>query len=586
MRALKRSDFLCLLLCPLLAMGAPAHARQPLEADDNPEAATGYSVKPLAHARHFMLATANPLASEAGYQVLKQGGSATDAVIAAQLVLAVVEPQSSGLGGGAFMLHYQADTGDLQVYDSRETAPAAARADRFLRDGKPIPFKEAVNNGRAVGTPGILRGLELAHRDHGKLPWKTLFAPAIALCEQGFAVSPRLHALLEDERVELLKQPAAAHHFFDADGRAWPVGHVLKNPEMAAVLHRVADEGPDAFYRGGIARDIVAAVRNHPQPGDLSEGDLAGYKAVVRAPVCGRYRGYLLCGPPPPSSGPLTILQMLGALEQYPIGSMKPGSLRAVHYFSEAGRLAFADREVYEADPAFVNVPVAALLDPRYLRARGALIRPDRSTGRARPGDPAGMLHVSGKDDAFEVPSTSHLVAVDRDGNVVSMTTTIESAFGSKIMVRGFLLNNEMTDFSSSYQDAQGRLVANRVEPGKRPRSAMSPMIVFRMGKPYLATGSPGGSAIINYVAKTLIAVLDWHMDIQQALALPNMGSRNRATELEQGTSLARLAPGLRAMGHQVVEKDFPSGLQGIVIGPDGLTGGADPRREGVALGD
>lgn len=586
MRVLKRSDSLCLLLCSLLVLGAPAQARQLPDVDDNPEAATGYSVKPLAHARHFMLATANPLASEAGYQVLKQGGSATDAVIAAQLVLAVVEPQSSGLGGGAFMLHYQADTGDLQVYDSRETAPAAARADRFLRGGKPIPFKEAVNNGRSVGTPGILRGLALAHRDHGKLPWKTLFAPAIALCEQGFAVSPRLHVLIEDERVELLKQPAAAHHFFDAGGRAWPVGHVLKNPEMAAVLHRVADEGPDAFYRGEIARDIVAAVRNHPQPGDLSEADLADYRAVVRAPVCGRYRGYLLCGPPPPSSGPMTILQMLGELEQYPIGGMKPESLQAVHYFSEAGRLAYADRDFYEADPAFVHVPVAALLDPRYLRARGALIRPDRSMGRAQPGDPAGMLHARGQDDAFEVPSTSHLVAVDRDGNVVSMTTTIESAFGSKIMVHGFLLNNEMTDFSSSYQDAQGRLVANRVEPGKRPRSAMSPMIVFRMGKPYLATGSPGGSTIINYVAKTLIAVIDWHMDIQQAVALPNMGSRNRATELEKGTGLVKLAPGLRALGHQVVETDFPSGLQGIVIGPDGLTGGADPRREGVALGD
>lgn len=582
MRALPR----IVLPCLLLACAAIAQAKQPAPADANPEAATGYTAKPLAHAKHFMLATANPLASGAGYQVLKQGGSATDAVIAAQLVLAVVEPQSSGLGGGAFMMHYQADTGDVQVYDSRETAPAAARADRFLRGGKPIPFHEAVNNGRSVGTPGVLRGLELAHRDHGRLPWKTLFGPAIALCEQGFAVSPRLHALLEEERVELLKQPAAAHHFFDADGRAWPVGHVLKTPELAAVLHRVADEGPDAFYHGQIAHDIVAAVRGHAQPGDLSEADLAGYRAVVRAPVCGRYRGYLLCGPPPPSSGPMTILQILGELEQYPMGRMQPESLQAVHYFAEAGSLAYADRDFYEADPAFVNVPVDALIDPRYLRARGALIRPDRSMGEARPGDPAGMLQARGKDDAFEVPSTSHLVAVDRDGNVVSMTTTIESAFGSKIMVHGFLLNNEMTDFSSSYQDAQGRLVANRVEPGKRPRSAMSPMIVFRMGKPYLATGSPGGSTIINYVAKTLMAVLDWRLDIQQAVALPNLGSRNHGVELEKGTALVKLEPALRAMGHEIVETDFPSGLQGIVIGPDGLTGGADPRREGVALGD
>ena len=567
---------------------AAARAAEPAldGADANPEAATGYTPKPLAHARHFMIATANPLASEAGYRVLRQGGSAADAVIAAQLVLAVVEPQSSGLGGGAFMMHYQAGTGDLQAYDSRETAPAAAREDRFLRDGKPIPFREAVNNGRAVGTPGLLRGLELAHRDHGKLPWKALFQPAIDLCEQGFAVSPRLHAELEQERVELLKQPAAARHFFDAEGRAWPAGHLLKNPEMAAVLRRVADEGPDAFYHGQIARDIVAAVRGHAQPGDLSLADLADYKAVARVPVCGHYRGYLLCGAPPPSSGPMTILQILGELEQYPMGRMKPESLQAVHYFAEAGSLAYADRNFYEADPAFAHVPVHALLDPRYLRARGALIRPGRSMGVARPGDPAGLLAVLGRDDSFEIPSTSHLVAVDRDGNVVSMTTTVESAFGSKIMVDGFLLNNEMTDFSASPRDARGRLVANRVEPGKRPRSAMSPMIVFRMGKPYLATGSPGGSTIINYVAKTLIAVLDWHMDIQHAVALPNLGSRNKGVELEKGTALVKLEPGLRAMGHKVVETDFPSGLQGIVIGPDGLTGGADPRREGVALGD
>lgn len=588
MRGIARAGLsLILLACMTAARAAqPGPEAAHSHPDSNPEAATGYTPKPLVRAKHFMIATANPLASEAGYQVLKQGGSAVDAVIAAQLVLAVVEPQSSGLGGGAFMMSYQASTGDLQNYDSRETAPAAAREDRFLRDGKPIPFHDAVNNGRAVGTPGLLRGLELAHRDHGKLPWKTLFEPAIALCEQGFAVSPRLHGELVQERADLLKQPAAAHHFFDAQGNAWPAGHILKNPAMAAVLHRVADEGPDAFYRGKIARDIVAAVHAHAQPGDLSLADLANYKAVVRTPVCGRYRGYLLCGAPPPSSGPMTILQILGELEQYPVGSMGPESLRFVHYFAEAGSLAYADRQYYEADPAYVHVPVQALLDPRYLHARGALIRPDRSMGVAKPGDPANLLMARGRDNSYEIPSTSHLVAVDREGDVVSMTTTVESAFGSKIMVDGFLLNNEMTDFSASPRDAQGRLVVNRVEPGKRPRSAMSPMIVFHQGKPYLAVGSPGGSTIINYVAKTLIAVLDWHMDIQQAIALPNLGSRNHGVELERGTNLVKLEPGLRAMGHKVEEMDFPSGLQGIVIGPDGLTGGADPRREGVALGD
>lgn len=554
--------------------------------DRNPEAATGYADRPLAHAREFMLATAHPLATEAGYRVLRQGGSAVDAAIAAQLVLAVVEPQSSGLGGGAFMVHYAAASGDLLVYDSRETAPAAATPDRFLRDGRPMSFREAVNNGRSVGTPGLLRGLEAAHRAHGRLPWKTLFAPAIALCEQGFAVSPRLHALLQDEQAELSRQPAAARYFYAPDGSAWPVGHILKNPELAAVLRRVADEGADAFYHGDIARDIVAAVRGHARPGDLSEADLAGYRAVVRAPVCGRYRGYLLCGPPPPSSGPMTVLQMLGELEQHPLGEMRPGTARAVHYFAEAGRLAYADRDFYAGDPAYVDVPVEALLDPRYLKARGALIRPDRSMGVAAPGDPAGLLQARARDDALEVPSTTHLSVVDREGNVVSMTSTIESAFGSKILVRGFLLNNEMTDFSMSPADARGRPAANRVEPGKRPRSAMAPMIVFRAGRPYLVVGSPGGSAIINYVAKTLVGVIDWGLDIQQAVALPNMGSRNRATELERGSALVRLAPALRAMGHEVAEVDFPSGLQGIMIGPEGLTGGADPRREGTALGD
>ncbi|WP_261171972.1 gamma-glutamyltransferase family protein, partial [Bordetella pertussis] len=384
----------------------------------------------------------------------------------------------------------------------------------------------------------------------------------------------------------LAAQPAAARYFYGPDGQAWPVGHRLRNPEFAATLRSIAREGADAFYRGPIARDIVAAVRAHPTPGDLAEADLAGYRAVVREPVCGLYRGYRLCGAPPPSSGPLAVLQMLGELEQYPLARMRPGSVEAVHYFSEAGRLAFADRDFYVADPAFVDVPVRALLDPAYLRQRGALIRPDRSMKTALPGDPQGLLAERARDDAIEVPSTSHLVAVDAAGNVVSMTSTIEAAFGSKIFVRGFLLNNEMTDFSSSYRDPEGRLVANRVEPGKRPRSSMAPMIVFRAGKPVLALGSPGGSAIINYVAKTLVGVLDWKLDVQQAIALPNLGSRNKETELERGTALEALAPALRRMGHEVRITDFPSGIQGIVIGPHGLAGGADPRREGLALGD
>ena len=570
------------LLC--LSMLPAAQARGPVAAEDrNPEAATGLAERPLVRAPHFMMVSANPHASAAGREMLRKGGSAVDAAIAAQLVLNLVEPQSSGIGGGAFLVTYSARDGRIETYDARETAPAAARPDRFLKDGKPMPFSQAVNNGMAVAVPGLLRGLELAHREHGRLPWRELFQPAIRLAERGFAVSPRLHALLAGNKA-LRRQEAAAAYFYAPDGAPWPVGHVLKNPDFARTLRAIAAHGADAFYTGDIARDVVAAVHAHPSPGDLSLQDLAGYRALKREPVCGGYRGYTLCGMGPPSSGPLAVLQILGELEQYPMGSYAPESLEAVHYFSEAGRLAFADRDFYVGDPDFVRVPVRALLDPAYLRARGALIRPDRSMKVALPGDPEGTLLSLGRDDAIEMPSTSHLAVVDAQGNALSMTTTIENEFGSKIFVRGFLLNNEMTDFSSSFQDPEGRLVANRIEPGKRPRSAMSPMIVLRDGKPYMVVGSPGGSAIINYVAKTLVGVLDWGLDIQKAISLPNMGSRNKETELEKGTPLEALAPALERMGHPVRLMDFPSGLHGIVI-DGGLQGGADPRREGQALG-
>ncbi len=575
-----------ILLAAAMAAMPAAWARTPPAAEDlNPEAASGTRARELARASHFMMVSANPLATRAGDEMLRRGGSVVDAAIATQLVLNLVEPQSSGIGGGAFMVLYSARGGRLQTYDSRETAPAAARPDRFLdAQGKPLPFAQSVNNGMSVGVPGLLRGLELAHKEHGVLPWADLFQPAIRLAEQGFAVSPRLHKLLAGNKA-LPQQAAAAAYFYGPGGEAWPVGHVLKNPDFARTLRAVAEHGADAFYQGDIARDIVAAVHGHAVPGDLSLADLAGYRARTRPPVCGAYRGYRLCGMGPPSSGPLAVLQMLGELEQFPMGRYAPGSVEAVHYFSEAGRLAFADRDFYVADPSFVPVPVSALLNPAYLRARGALIRPDRSMKVALPGDPEGKLLSLGKDDALELPSTSHLVAVDREGNALSMTTTIESEFGSKIFVRGFLLNNEMTDFSSSFQDPEGRLVANRIEPGKRPRSAMAPMIVLRDDKPYLLVGSPGGSAIINYVAKTLVGVLDWGLDIQAAIDLPNMGSRNKETELEKGTPLEALAPALERMGHPVRITEFPSGIHGIVIGADGLQGGVDPRREGLAQG-
>ncbi len=553
-------------------------------ADDPPEVATGTSAKALVRAQRQMVVAANPLASDAGRAVLRDGGSAVDAAIAMQLVLGLVEPQSSGLGGGAFLVAFDASSDRVRTYDGRETAPAAAAAQLFLRDGRPLPFGDAVNSGLSVGTPGVLRALEVAHRQHGRLPWARLFAPAIALAERGFPVSSRLHRQIAGNR-GLYAQEAARAYFYPG-GQPAPIGHLLKNPAYADVLRRVASEGVAAFYEGDVAADIVRAVQSHARPGTLASDDLKHYQVRERAPVCGDYRVYRLCGMGPPSSGVIAVLQMLGMLEQHHPAAMQPLSREAVHYFAEAGRLAFADRERYIADPEFIDVPVAALLDPRYLGWRGAQIDSRRSMGIAPPGDPVRLLQQRGQGDAAEVPSTTHLVAIDADGNGVSMTSTIESEFGSKIFVRGFLLNNQLTDFSLNPVDADGRPVANRVDAGKRPRSAMAPIVVLRDGRLYLLLGSPGGSAIINFVAKTLIGVLDWRMDIQQAIALPNMGSRNRDTEIESGSVLELLRDDLRRQGHRVNITPLTSGLHAIMVTPDGLAGGADPRREGVAAGD
>lgn len=570
-----------LLAATLLAFAPASTAAEP---HDNPEAATGSSARALVRAKQWMAVAANPLAADAGRAVLRDGGSAVDAAIAMQLVLALVEPQSSGLGGGAVLVVFDAASQAVRSYDGRETAPAAATPALFLRDGKPLPFADAVNSGLSVGTPGVLRALELAHQRHGRLPWARLFAPAIALAERGFPVSPRLHRQIAGNRA--LRAQEAARAYFYPDGQPAPVGHLLKNPALADVLRRVATEGVDAFYAGEIAADIVRAVRSHERPGVLEEEDLRRYRAVERDPVCGSYRADRLCGMGPPSSGAIAVLQMLGMLEQHKMADMLPQSREAVHYFSEAGRLAFADRERYVADPGFVEVPVAALLDQRYLGWRGAQIDSRQSMGIAQAGDPVKLLQRRGQGDAADVPSTTHLVAIDADGNGVSMTSTIESEFGNKIYVRGFLLNNQLTDFSLSPVDADKRPVANRVEAGKRPRSAMAPLVVLRDGRLFMLLGSPGGSSIINFVAKTLIGVLDWRLDIQQAIALPNMGSRNRDTEIESGTVLESLREDLRAQGHRVNIMPLPSGVHAIMVTRDGLEGGADPRREGVAAGD
>ena len=558
--------------------------------DAPPEVASGWTPKRAVESRHAMVAAANPLAVDEGMRVLAQGGNAIDAAIAMQMVLNVVEPQSSGIGGGAFMLFHNGRNGLLSAYDGRETAPAAARPDRFLdASGKPLGFRDAVVGGRSVGVPGVLRMLELAHRQYGKLPWAQLFQTAIALAENGFAVSPRLHAAIAADGY--LAQEQARSVFFNADGTPLAAGQVLRNPALAETLKQIAVGGAGVFYQGDIARDIVATVGNARNPGDITLADLANYRAKVREPVCGHYRAYKVCGVPLPSSGGITVLQMLGILEPFDMKSIAAGSLMSVHLFSEAGRLAYADRDAYLADPDFV-VPPSGLIDPAYLRSRSALIRLDASMGRALPGVPRATAGSTQKaafaaGEALELPSTTHFSITDRFGNAVAMTTTIENAFGSRLMTQsGFLLNNQLTDFAF-VPLVDGKPVANRVEGGKRPRSAMAPTIVYdSRGRVFMVVGSPGGPAIINYVAKTLVGVLDFGLDPQSAIDLPNVGSRNGPTELERGTSAVDLAPKLQALGHETRVMNHASGLHVIVRTPTGWIGGADPRREGVVRGD
>jgi gamma-glutamyltranspeptidase/glutathione hydrolase len=583
-----------------LATTAPAWSQTPSQ----PEAASGYAAKRAVTAHKFMVASANPLATDAGYEMLKRGGSAVDAAIAVQLVLTLVEPQSSGIGGGAFMLFFDNKKDAVTAFDGRETAPAAATEALFLGpDGKPLAFYEGVVGGRSVGVPGVVRMMEMAHAQYGKLPWAELFAPAIRLATEGFAVSPRLNALLAAEQ-HLKKDPVAARYFYDADGKPRAVGSVLSNPELAATFKTLAAEGASSFYRGPIARDIVAKVQGHPSnPGKLNLHDMVFYAPKQRPVLCSDYRQWTVCGMPPPSSGGIAVAQILGIVEGSDIARAKPTrqpdgtyapDARAVHLFSEAGRLAFADRGLYVADPDFVAVP-AGLTAPAYLKERAALIG-DKSMGRATPGDPGKLKTSRAPDQSPELPSTSHISVVDAAGNAVSMTTSIEDQFGARQMVRGFLLNNQLTDFSFVSQE-NGKPVANRVQPGKRPRSSMAPTLVFRKGRKagelgelVMVTGSPGGSQIIGYVSRTLIGALDWELDVQQAISMPNYGSRNGPTEVERGRMPAAVVEGLKARGHEVREIEMTSGIQGIVRttvkGKTVLTGGADPRREGTVRGD
>ncbi len=630
------------VLAVAFACGMPpwaAPAATPSATRAAPEAATGYAERPPVFAERFLAVTANAHATRAAVAILDAGGNAVDAAIAAQMVLGLVEPQSSGIGGGAFLLLYDAGTRSVRAFDGRETAPARASPGLFLRaDGAPMAFFEAAVGGRSVGVPGVVRMLERVHAAHGRLAWTQLFEPAIRLAREGFEVSERLHALLAGDRW-LRTQPAAAAHFYDASGEAWPPGHRLRNEALADTLQRIARDGSRALHAGPIARDIVDAVASHPNPGVLDAQDLASYEPVERAPLCTVHRVYRVCGMPPPSSGGIAIAQMLAfwRLAGPPVRLADPaGGLLAdgVHRFAEAGRLAFADRNEYVADTDFVALPgqrpgepvhaaPGTLLDPDYL-ARRALRIGERSMGTAPPGSPSPALPLRAPaPPAFEPASTTHLSIVDADGNVVSMTSSIENAFGSRLLVRGFLLNNQLTDFSFVPM-RDGEAVTNRVQPGKRPRSSMSPTIVLDAGNgdPLLALGSPGGSSIVSYVARTLVAVLDDGVALATALAMPHVGSRNGPTELEAGRAGRALGAALAARGHLVEWREMTSGLHAIALhcaaskaatdvaardaaddDPRTATGEAarnasaaaprrctlegavDPRREGLALG-
>lgn len=558
----------------LCLLSSVAWAQSPAQ----PEAASGYAAQPAIAAARYLAVTSNEHATHAAVEMLREGGSAVDAAIATQLALTVVEPQSSGIGGGAFLLHWDAAKKQLAALDGRETAPRAATPDRFAG----ARFHDVVATGKSIGTPGVVALLAEAHARYGKLAWSRLFGPAIRLAEFGFPVSPRLHQLLRDDAF-LRNDPGARRLYYHDDGTPLGVGEVLKNPALAASLRQIAAAGASAFYRGPLAVDIAAAAR--AKGGDLDVADLAAYQAKLREPVCASYRVWRVCGMPPPSSGGISVLQILKLLERVPFERAPPLSPQAVHWFAEAGRLAFADRKRYLGDADFVAVPQRALLSSAYIDGRARLMRPDKSLGVAAPGQ-LPQRDAQADDSAPEIPATAHFSIVDARGNAVAMTTSVEDAFGSRTLVDGFLLNNQLTDFSFSPSD-DGRPAANRVEPGKRPLSSMAPTMVFdRRGRLVAVLGSPGGQRIINYVAEALVALLDWKLAPEAAVALPHFGSRNGPTELEQGEFAERMKPALQALGEETKSDEMTSGLEIIVRRGDAWIGAVDPRREGLAAGE
>lgn len=535
-------------------------------------------------ANTFMVVTANPLATEVGNRILEQGGNAIDAAVAVQLMLNLVEPQSSGIGGGGFMLYWDAKTQKLTSYDGRSTAPIAV-SNHYFTDK---PFWEAVSGGGSVATPGIMRLLGMVHKEHGRLPWQLLFNPTIERAEKGFVVSPRLASSIRDH-ADTIRQlgrfKKARHYFFTADGQPVAAGTILTNQAFANTLRILASDGADAFYQGPLANQIVQAVQ---QPSDntglLTTNDLAHYRAIERPAICVDYHTYQICGMGPPSSGGITVGQIMGMMNYFDIPPTM-NDITTIHRYLEATKLAYADRNLYIADSDYQYVPVSGLIDPSYLQSRSQLIQDTQSLVNPQAGEPPGKSPLTlAPHIGPEASGTTHFVIRDQDGNAVSMTSSIEQGFGSRIMVGGFLLNNDLTDFSRQPRESN-QLIANRIAGGKRPRSSMSPTIVMKDHQPYILIGSPGGSRIIDYVARTLIAILDWNMDPQAAINLGHIININGITELEENTNAIALNIPLQKLGHHTEVRNLNSGLSVILIQPDHILGAADPRREGVAKG-